>query len=117
MCEWMAPIVLAAVSVGLAFLALLLVRGPLRQILSVNSLLAQARPFYTRALFLVLAFGALAAVARTGPLSAKDWQPMQYVWWVFNNLEGPFWSIAIFLFGYVIALTILYSVLGRHRDE
>jgi hypothetical protein len=112
---WLA--VLAAVSV---LAALAIVWGPMRRVLSANSTLALARGFYTRCLVLILLFSALAGIAAVHMPSAdeqKSWATMQYVWWVANGLESVFWALAIFLLGYAIVLAILYSVLGRHRDQ
>lgn len=112
-------VVLLALAVAAAALTLALLLRPVRRMLSVNSVLSQARAFYVRAMALVLLLAALAAAVGAGRLAKPEQgcrASMEYVWWVVDNLKNVFWSVALLLLGFVAALTILYSALGRHRD-
>jgi len=114
-----ALLVLAAVAIAVAAaIAFLLVR-PMRALLSSNAHLAPAESFYLRAFALTVMLGALAAVvgrSMPSPEKGKSMTAMEYVWWVVGGLEPAFLSIALFLMGYVVLLTILFAVLGRYRD-
>ena len=120
MCVGLAWPLLAVLAIAAALVTLAIVWGPMRRVLSANSTIALARGFYTRCLAVILVFAALAAIAAVHLPTAeerKSWATMEYVWWIVNGLESVFWAMALFLLGYAIVLAILYSALGRHRDE
>ena len=104
---------LLAVIVALA--VFLVVLGPMRRLLGANARLKQARPFFTRALFVVLLLGALAPVIGDRPAEADSC--MEYVWQAADALESVLLSVVLFLFGFVLVMTVLAAALGRYRDE
>ena len=113
-------IVLAAVSVAIAVAVVCLIARPMGKLLASNSYMAPGQSFYVRAFALVLFLGTLATVAGRyipSPDKRESMTVMEYVWWVAGGLESAFWSLALFLVGYVVLLTILFAVLGRYRDE
>ena len=112
-------IVLAAMTLGVVVAAVCLIRKPMRALLGANSYIAPSQDFYVRAFALVLSLSALAAIAGRDmpcPDQKKSMVAIEYIWWVLDGLEPAFWSIALFLMGYVVLLTILFAVLGRYRD-
>ena len=114
---WIVLVVLAIVA---AIIVVHLIAKPMRALLGANSYMAPAQAFYVRAFALALCLGALAAVVGRsipGPEQGKSMAAMEYVWWVANGLEPAFWSISLFLFGFVVVLTIVLAVLGRYRDQ
>ena len=112
-------IVLAVVAIAVAVAVVCLIARPMRALLAANSYISPAQGFYMRAFALAASLGALATIAgRQMPCGdqKKSMAAMEYVWWVVGGLEPAFWSIALFLMGYVLLLTILFAVLGRYRD-
>lgn len=114
---WM---VLAVLAVAAAATVVQLIRRPMTELLGANSYIAPAQRFYVRAFAVMLALGALATMASRGlpcPDQRKSMAAMEYVWWVVDGLGPLFWSVALFVIGYVALLTILFVVLGRYRDQ
>ena len=112
-------IVLAILAVGVAVTIVYLIRKPMRALLSANSYIAPAQDFYVRAFALTASLVALATITGISipcPDQRKSMAAMEYVWWAMDGWEPLFWSIALFLMGYVLLLTILFAVLGRYRD-
>ena len=114
---WLIFVVLAVVG---AIIVIGLIAKPMRALLRASPYTAPAENFYIRAFSLALYLGTLAAVVGRdipGPEEGKSMATMEYVWWVANGLEPAFWSISLFLFGFVVVLTIVFAALGRYRDE
>ncbi|MDY7009277.1 MAG: hypothetical protein SVV80_00790 [Planctomycetota bacterium] len=117
-CTWFfsyALFLIMAVVVGL--LVFLLVVAPMRRLLGANSRLKQARPFFVMTLLVILILGAIAPVIGEGLDLPEDSAFMEYVWCAAGNLDDTVLSVALFLFGYVIVMTVLTAALGRYRDE
>ena len=113
-------LILAALAIVATIIVVRLIAKPMRVLLRANSYMAPAQTFYVRAFALALCLGALAAVVGTSlpkPEQGKSMAAMEYVWWVANGLAPAFWSISLFLFGFVVILTIVLAVLGRYRDQ
>jgi hypothetical protein len=118
MTEFTAWSMLAAVAGGLVIIVVLLVRGPMRAVLTANAYLSPASSFYMRAFVLVVALAAIAAVAGTGlPCEKQSETTMTLIWWAAGQLQPLCWSLAGFLMGYVLMLTVLFAALGRYRDQ
>ncbi len=112
-------IILAVLAVSASVTVVCLIAKPMRNLLGANSYMAPAQSFYVRAFALAASLGALATIADKNipcPDQRKSMAAMEYVWWVVDGLEPVFWSVALFLMGYVLLLTILFAVLGRYRD-
>ncbi len=104
-----------AAAVGL--IVFLLVVAPMRRLLGANSRLKQARPFFVTALLVILILGAIAPVIGESLDLPEDSAFMEYFWSAAGNLDGTVLSVALFLFGYVIVMTVLTAAMGRYRDE
>jgi len=118
MTEFIAWSMLAAVAGGLTIIVVLLVRGPMRAVLTANAYLSPASPFYIRTFVLVVALAAIAAVAGAGlPCEKQSENTMTLVWWAAGQLHPLCWSLGGFLMGYVLLLTVLFAALGRYRDQ
>ena len=112
-------IVLAALAIAVAVAVTCLIAKPMGTMLGSNSYMAPGRKFYVRAFAVAASLAALATIAgRNIPAADKgeSMAAMEYVWWVVGGLQPAFLSIALFLMGYVVVLTILLAVLGRYRD-
>ena len=110
-------IALVIVAVVVTAIVILAVRGVMRKLLSSNSTIAPAGPFYVRTFAVVLCLAVLAAIAGKAELPGDDDSCIECVWWIVDGLETILWSAGLFLAGYVVLLTILYAVLGRYRDK
>ena len=114
-------LIFVAVAIVAAIIVVRLVAKPMRALLGANSYMAPGQAFYVRAFALAVYLGTLATVVGRsvpGPEEGKESMAlMEYVWWVAEGLEPAFWSMALFLMGFVILLTIVLAVLGRYRDE
>ena len=109
---WITMIILLGALITTWFL---IIRKPMRNLLSVNSYISPARAFYTRAFIMIVSLGALASVVELDAPDS-DQAGMECVWWAVENLEPVLWSTALFSMGFVLMLTILYAVLGRYHD-
>lgn len=106
----------ALVAGGLIWLA----RGPMLELLRSNSRMAPGARFYVRSFALIVALAALAAATDFHLPCAEQSESMTFmgcVWWAIDGLDSVFLSASLFLIGYVLLLTILFTVLGRYRDE
>ena len=104
-------------AVLLALIVFLLVWLPMRRLLGANSRLKSARPFFVRALLVILVLGAIAPVVGERPDLPEDAAFMEYVWHAAGNLEDSLVRVGLYLFGFVVVMTILAAALGRCRDE
>jgi len=114
-------IMVFAAATGLIALALVwVVRKPMADLLRSNAWMTPGATFYARTFAVAVALGALAAVAGFSPPCPEQYAAMgriEWVWWLAQRLEPVFMTGALFLLGYVLLLTILFSVLGRYRDQ
>lgn len=106
-------LIFVAIAIGLAFVVVHLVAKPMRFLLGANSYMAPAQRFYVRAFAMVIYLSTLASVLDREFPPPND---MEYVWWVADGLKPAFWSMSLFLLGFVVLLTIVLAVLGRYRD-
>ena len=109
--------VLFALAAGLGILVFVLVWLPMARLLSANSRLKQAKPFFVRTLMLIMLLGALAPVVGKGLNLPQTAAPMEYIWQAAGKLDGSFWAVGLYLFGFVVIVTILAATLGKYRDE
>lgn len=93
----------------------LLLLGPTRKLLGANSHLEKARPFFVMSLFIILLLGGIAPVIDV-KLDMGSANNMEYVWEATKELQVPMISLASFLFGYCIVMTVLAASLGRRDD-
>ena len=109
--------VLFALAVVVALIVFLLVWRPVRRLLGANARLQQARPFFIRTLFVVLLLGAIQPVAGKGVSLPEGSAFMEYVWQAAGQLDQTLLIVGLYLFGFVIVMTVLAAALGRYRDE
>ena len=113
-------IVLAALAIAVAVAVTCLIAKPMGTMLGSNSYMAPGRKFYVRAFAVAASLAALATIAGRSPPcpdQGESMAAMEYAWWIVGSLEPAFWSIVLFLGGFVALLTILFAVLGRYRDQ
>ena len=109
--------VLFALATGLGILVFVLVWLPMSRLLSANSRLQQAKPFFVRTLMLIMLLGAIGPVVGKGLDLPEGSAPMEYIWQAAGELQGTFIAVGLYLFGYVLIMTILAATLGKYRDE
>ena len=121
MVELIIWLVSVLVAIGAAIIVVQLIAKPMRALLGSNSYMACAERFYIRAFALAVYLSTLASVVGRSLPSPEEPQKsmstMEYVWWVIDGLESAFWSISLFLLGFVVLLTIVLAVLGRYREQ
>jgi len=114
--EFLGYAVLFAMAVVVGLIVFLLVVGPLRRLLGANSRLEQARSFFTRSLFIILMLAAMAPVAGKG-VTVKEGSPfLEVVWQAAGRLNDVLLYVGLYLFGFVVVMTVLAAALGRYRD-
>ena len=110
----------SAIYLGMALvmglLVFLLLWGPARKILKMNSRLAEARPFFIRVLFVMLLLAALSVAAGKNFAVEHSDVFMEYVWKAAGDLNTVFGCFAAVVAGYAIVLMVLVVGLGRQRD-
>ena len=109
--------VLFAMAIVVGLIVFLLVWGPMRRLLGANDRLQQARAFFVRTLFIVLLLAAMAPVAGKGVTLDEDARFMQYVLQAAGRLNDVLLYVGLYLFGFVVLMTILTASLGRYRGE
>ncbi len=109
--------VLFALAAGLGILVFVLVWLPMSRLLGANSRLQQAKPFFVRTLMLVMLLGAIGPVVGKGLDLPEGAAPMEYIWQAAGQLQNTFIAVGLYLFGYVVIMTILGATLGKYRDE
>lgn len=117
MWELIGWLIFVGVAIGLAIIVVRLVAKPMRAMLGANSYMKPGQSFYVRAFGMVIYLSTLAVVVRREFPSPEEKFDMEYVWWVADGLEPAFWSMSLFLLGFVVLLTIVFAVLGRYRDK
>jgi hypothetical protein len=115
--EFLGSLVFVGMSLAVALIVFLLLRGPTRRLLGMNSRLAQASPFFVRVLFVTLILAALGVTAgKVFPLPAGS-ALMEYIWQAagaINSVLG--WSLLV-VASFVVIMTVLLLGLGRQRDQ
>ena len=99
-----------------ALLVFLLLWGPARKLLKMNSLLFEAKPFFIRVLFVMLLLAALGVASGKTIAMDKGAAFMEYVWRAAGDLNAVFAWCAAVVAGYAIVLMVLVVGLGRKRD-
>jgi hypothetical protein len=108
-------LIFAAIVVLASLFIVVLLKRPMRQILSANMFIEPAKMFYLRTFKLIIFLVALASIAEAN-LPGKDKSFMEYVWWITGSLEEPLYYLSVWIMLYAAMLTVLFVVLGRLRD-
>lgn len=110
-------VTLFAVSIAVALVVYALLRRSLASLLDEVINLPSGTTFYSRLFLIGLVFIALSSVLDvTFELSANS-VFMEYVWKVADGLSAVFGFMSLFLFGFLVLLTILVAVLRRRHDQ
>ena len=115
--EFTGPAILFVLAVVVGLVLFLLVWRPARKLLGANARLLAARPFFIRTLFLLTMIGAIAPVIGESPDAGPDAAFMEQVWQAAGHLKQTVTFAGLYLFGFVVVMTILAASLGRLRDE
>ncbi len=100
-----------------ALIVFLLVVGPMRKLLKANSRTKQARSFFIRTLFIILILAAITPIVGKNLGYCEDKAFMEHVWRAAGDLEDSLIYIGLYLFGFVVLMTVMAAALGRIRDE
>jgi len=109
-------VVLLAISIATELVVYALVRENLRALLDEVVKLPSGTTFYLRLLLIGLILIALSSVLDTTFALKPEAAFMEYVWKVTNGLSSVFGKTCLFVFGYLMLVTVLVSVL-RHRHD
>ena len=102
-----------AMLVGL--LVFMLVVRPLKNLLSGNKALERAQGFFVRMLLVIMVIGSIGPVIGSG--GTKEGQKfMEFLWQQAGQLGDSLVVIGLYLFGFVVLMTVLAATLGRNRD-
>ena len=115
--EWMAYALMHILAAAVGALVFVLVWLPMQKLLSANSRLRQAKPFFVRTLLIVMVLGALAPVVGNTLSIDEDTAGMEIVWKTAGKLGDSLLAVGLYLFGFVVVMTILAATLGKYSDE
>lgn len=110
-------IVLLVISIGVAFLVYALVQKYLRALLDKVVKVKAGTAFYIRIFTIGLVFIALSAALDVEFSLKQGAVIMEYVWKVADGLSKVFGQTTLFIFGYLILITILIAVLGSKHGK
>ena len=110
-------VVLLVISIAAALLVYALVRKYLRALLDKVVRVKAGTTFYIRVFLIGLVFIALSAALDVEFSLKQGAVVMEYVWKVADGLSNVFGQTTLFIFGYLILVTILISVLGRKHGK
>lgn len=113
---WASAIFLA-MSIAVSLLVFLLLRGPARRLLTMNSRLAETKPYFLRVLFVLILLVILSTTAGQWITLPKGSAFMEYVWQAAGKLDGVFGWLAVIVGSYSLAIVVLVVGLGRHKDQ
>jgi len=115
--EFLGSALFVGMSVVVAWVVFVLLRGPARRLLGMNSRLSEARAFFVRTLFVMLLLAAFAVSGGRMFNLPGDAAFMEYVWQAAGNLDGVLRALMLVIGGYAIVILVLLLGLGRYRDE
>jgi len=115
--ELLGSALFVVMSVVVAWVVFIVLRGPARRLLGMNSRLSEARAFFVRALFVMLLLAAFAVSGGRMFNLADDAAFMEYVWQAAGNLDDVLGALMLVIGGYAVAILVLLLGLGRYRDE
>lgn len=110
-------VILLVISVGVSLLVYFLVQKHLSVLLDKVVKVKGATSFYIRIFLIGLIFIALSAALDVEFSLKQDAAVMEYVWKVADGLSSTFGQTTLFLFGYLILVTILITVLRKKHGK
>jgi len=115
--EFLGSLLFLSMATATALIVFFVLRGPTRQLLGMNSRLAETKPFFVRVLFVTLILLALCVSAgrmfNLPPGSAF----MEYVWQAAGSLNAVVGWSAVVVGSFVVIMMVLLLGLGRYRDQ
>ncbi len=115
--EFLGSLLFVSMATVTALIIFFLLRGPLRQLMGMNSRLVEAKPFFVRVLFVTLMLLALGISAgkmfNLPPGSAF----MEYVWQAAGALNSVIGWSTVVVGSFVVVILVLLLGLGRYRDQ
>jgi hypothetical protein len=114
--DLIATLALAAIGAVSALATFVVLRGPLRDLLTRTVGIEAATQFYARVLILGLVYVAIGVVFGSGVSMDKERTFMSYVWHVGGHLDDLFGWLVGFLALYMVLITILLAAY-RRRDQ
>ena len=110
-------IILLVISIGVALLVYALIQKYLSQLLDKVLRLKAGTAFYIRVFLIGLVFIALSAALDVEFSLKPGAVVMEYVWKIANGLSTVFGQTTLFIFGYLILVTILIAVLRKKHGK
>jgi len=110
-------VILLIISIAVAFLVYALVQRYLRALLDKVVRVKAGTVFYVRIFLIGLVFIAFSAALDVEFSLKQGAKVMEYVWKVTDGLSKVFGQSTLFIFGYLILVTILVAVLGRKHGK
>lgn len=110
-------VVLVIISIGSALLVYALVQKQLSKLLDKVIRVKAGTVFYIRIFFIGLVLIALSAAMDVEFSLKQGAKVMEYVWKVADGLSAVFGQTTLFIFGYLILVTILIAVLGKKHGK
>lgn len=115
--EFLGSLLFLGMTVAVALIVFFVLRSPTSRLLSMNSRLAETRPFFLRVLFVVLILSALSISAGKMFNLPSGSAFMEYVWQAAGSLNGTVGLSAVVVGSFAVIVTVLLLGLGRYRDE
>lgn len=110
-------VILLLVSIGTALLVYALVQKHLSTLLDKVIRLKAGTTFYIRVFLIGLVFIALSAALDVQFSLKQSAVVMEYVWKIADGLSTVFGQTTLFIFGYLILVTILIAVLRKKHGK
>jgi hypothetical protein len=110
-------VILLIISIGAALLVYALVKKYLSELLDKVVKLKAGTAFYVRIYLIGLVFIALSAALNVEFSLKEGAVVMEYVWKVADGLSTMFGQTILFIFGYLILVTILVAVLRKKHGK
>lgn len=114
--DLIATLILTAIGAMSVLAAFVVLRAPLRDLLTRTVGIDAATKFYARVLILGLVYVAIGVVLGSGVSMGKDHAFMSYVWHVGGELDVLMGWLVGFLALYMVLITILLAAY-RRRDQ
>lgn len=110
-------VALLVISIGAALLVYLLVHKYLSELLDKVVKLKAGTSFYVRVFVIGLVFIALSAALDVEFSLKQGAVVMEYVWNIANGLSTMLGQTTLFIFGYLVLVTILIAVLRKKHGK
>jgi len=110
-------VILLVISIGAVLLVYALVQESLRKLMDKVIRLKAGTAFYVRIFLIGLVFIALSAALDVEFSLKPGAVAMEYVWKIADGLSNVFGQTTLFIFGYLILVTILIAALVKKHGK